>query len=181
MSKQYMTIQYKNQTITIRTNSERAIKNAISKIALADNETCIKATVMGNEIRFVYQFTSQVGKAATSKYVGFVAIIENTFEVEQVAEVIEAPAVEVVAEQVAVKTEQGIVTVDIIAAATVEAVAEQVATDAYTAGCDAKFFAHTHAARIAKAAGTALTTEVRHLITMVTRRTVDTLDSALMA
>lgn len=181
MSKQYMTIQYKNRTIIIRTNSERAIKSAISKIALADNETCIKATVMGNEIRFVYQFTSQVGKAATSKYVGFVTIIENTFEVEQVAEVIEAPAVEVVAEQVAVKTEQGIVTVDILAAATVEAVAEQVATDAYTAGCDAKFFARTHAARIAKAAGTALTTEVAHLITTVTQRTVDTLDSALMA
>ena len=82
---------------------------------------------------------------------------------------------------VAVKTEQGTVTVDILAAATVEAVAEQVATDAYTAGCDAKFFAKTHAARIAKAAGTALTTEVKHLITTVTRRTVDQLDSALMA
>jgi hypothetical protein len=98
-----------------------------------------------------------------------------------VREVIEAPVVEVVAEQVAVKTEQGIVTVDILAAATVEQVAEQVATDAYTAGCDAKYFARTHAARIAKAAGTALTTEVKHLITTVTRRTVDTLDTALMA
>lgn len=82
---------------------------------------------------------------------------------------------------VEVKTEQGTVTVDIIAAATVEQVAEQVATDAYTAGCDAKYFAKTHAARIAKAAGTALTTEVKHLITTVTRRTVDTLDTALMA
>jgi hypothetical protein len=118
-----------------------------------------------------------------------VTIVENTFEVEQVAEVIEAPVapvieapvVEVVAEQVAVKTEQGTVTVDILAAATVEQVAEQVATDAYTAGCDAKYFAKTHAARIAKAAGTALTTEVKHLITTVTRRTVDTLDTALMA
>jgi hypothetical protein len=99
----------------------------------------------------------------------------------EVFEVIEAPVVEVVAEQVAVKTEQGTVTVDILAAATVEQVAEQVATDAYTAGCDAKFFARTHAARIAKAAGTALTTEVQHLITTVTRRTVDTLDTALMA
>jgi len=183
MSKQYMTIQYNNKTIIIRTNSERAIKSAISKIALADNETCIKATVVGNQIRFVRQFTSQVGKASASKHVGFVTIVENTFEVEQteVTEVIETPAAEVVAEQVEVKTEQGIVTVDIIAAATVEQVAEQVATEAYAAGADAKFFAKTHAARIANAAGTELTDSVARIITTVAKQTVAKLDDALMA
>jgi len=131
--------------------------------------------------KFLVSSTSTSQLAIARLPSSHVTIVENTFEFEQVAPVIEAPVVEVIAEQVAVKTEQGTVTVDILAAATVEQVAEQVATDAYTAGCDAKYFAKTHAARIAKAAGTALTTEVKHLITTVTRRTVDTLDTALMA
>lgn len=98
-----------------------------------------------------------------------------------VREVIETPAAEVVAEQVEVATEQGTITVDIIAAATVEQVAEQVITEAYTAGADAKFFAKTHAARIASAAGTELTDNVAQIIATVAKQTVAKLDDALMA
>jgi hypothetical protein len=182
MSKQYMTISNGDQTITIRTNSEHAIKSAIKKLEGDFIGGSVKSiSIKGSIIKYTYTDAPQSWGYWQSTSTSHVTIVENTFEVEQVAEVIEAPVVEVVAEQVAVKTEQGTVTVDILAAATVEQVAEQVATDAYTAGCDAKFFARTHAARIAKAAGTALTTEVQHLITTVTRRTVDTLDTALMA
>jgi hypothetical protein len=198
MSKQYMTISNGETTITIRTNSEHAIKSAIKKLEGDFIGGSVKSiSIKGSVIKYTYTDAPQSWGYWQSTSTSHVTIVENTFEVEQVVEVVEAPAVEVVkapavevvkapavevvAEQVEVKTEQGIVTVDIIAAATVEAVAEQVATDAYTAGCDAKFFAKTHAARIAKSAGTALTTEVKHLITTVTRRTVDQLDSALMA
>lgn len=182
MSKQYMTISNGETTITIRTNSERAIKSAIKKLEGDFIGGSVKSiSIKGSVIKYTYTDAPQSWGYWQSTSTSHVTIVENTFEVEQVVEVVEAPAVEVVAEQVEVKTEQGIVTVDILAAATVEAVAEQVATDAYTAGCDAKFFAKTHAARIAKAAGTALTTEVKYLITTVTRRTVDTLDTALMA
>jgi hypothetical protein len=190
MIKQYMTISNGDQTITIRTNSEHAIKSAIKKLEGDFIGGSVKSiSIKGSIIKYTYTDAPQSWGYWQSTSTSHVTIVENTFEVEQVAEVIEAPVapvieapvVEVVAEQVAVKTEQGTVTVDILAAATVEQVAEQVATDAYTAGCDAKFFARTHAARIAKAAGTALTTEVKHLITTVTRRTVDTLDTALMA
>ena len=182
MSKQYMTISNGDQTITIRTNSEHAIKSAIKKLEGDFIGGSVKSiSIKGSIIKYTYTDAPQSWGYWQSTSTSHVTIVENTFEVEQVVEVIEAPAVEVVAEQVEVKTEQGVVTVDIIAAATVEVVAEQVATDAYAAGCDAKFFAKTHAARIAKAAGTALTTEVKHLITTVTRRTVDQLDTALMA
>lgn len=183
MSKQYMTISNGETTITIRTNSEHAIKSAIKKLEGDFIGGSVKSiSIKGSVIKYTYTDAPQSWGYWQSTSTSHVTIVENTFEVEAPAvEVVEAPAAEVVAEQVEVKTEQGIVTVDILAAATVEAVAEQVATDAYTAGCDAKFFARTHAARIAKAAGTALTTEVKHLITTVTRRTVDTLDTALMA
>jgi len=182
-----MTISNGDQTITIRTNSEHAIKSAIKKLEGDFIGGSVKSiSIKGSIIKYTYTDAPQSWGYWQSTSTSHVTIVENTFEVAEViespvVEVVEAPVVEVVAEQVAVKTEQGIVTVDILAAATVEQVAEQVATDAYTAGCDAKFFARTHAARIAKAAGTALTTEVQHLITTVTRRTVDTLDTALMA
>ena len=192
MSKQYMTISNGENTITIRTNSERAIKNAIKKLEGDFIGGSVKTiTIVGNVIKYTYTDAPQYWGQwqATSK--SRVYIVENTFEVETAevaevietpaAEVIETPAAEVVAEQVEVKTEQGIVTVDIIAAATVEQVAEQVATEAYTAGADAKFFAKTHAARIASAAGAELTDSVARIITTVAKQTVAKLDDALMA
>ena len=184
MSKQYMTISNGENTITIRTNSERAIKNAIKKLEGDFIGGSVKTiTIVGNVIKYTYTDAPQYWGQWQAMSKSRVYIVENTFEVEtdEVAEVIETPATEVVAEQVEVATEQGTITVDIIAAATVEQVAEQVITEAYTAGADAKFFAKTHAARIASAAGAELTDSVARIITTVAKQTVAKLDDALMA
>ena len=103
MSKQYMTIQYSDRTVTIKTNSEKAIKMAIKKIygGLIGEGSVKSIEIKGNVIKFTYTEEKQFWGYWQPTSTGRVTIIENTFVTEETAEVVEAPVAEVVAEDTA--------------------------------------------------------------------------------
>ena len=95
---------------------------------------------------------------------------------------VEAPVIaEVVAEQIEANTEAGMVTIDIVSGATVEATAEQFAIEALARNADAKFLARKYSDRIAKAAGVAMTDEVKLCIAKAVNAVVAKFDEALYA
>lgn len=101
MSKQYMTIQFGDRTATVRTNSEKAIKNALGKLRNNVGHV-VSIEVSGNEIKFQIAYRKASKGEFQATYDRYATIIENTFVTEETAEVVEAPAVEVVAEETAV-------------------------------------------------------------------------------
>jgi hypothetical protein len=96
MSKQYMTISNGFETITIKTNSERAIKIAIKKLNYWIGGAIKSITIKGNVIKYTYTDEPQCWGYWQPTSKDRVEIIENTFETAEVAEVVEAPAAEVV-------------------------------------------------------------------------------------
>lgn len=109
MSKQYMTIQFGQRTVTVKTNSEKAIKNALGKVYQSTHGTVKSFVIKGDVIEF--EATTQKEKFGywkpTDTYRA--RIIENTFATEETAEVVEAPATEVVE----VSTEEHTVTMTV--------------------------------------------------------------------
>ena len=97
MSKQYMTITgaVKGETVTIKTNSERAIKTAIKKLEWHIGGDIKTVKINGNVIKFTYTNEPTNWGMWQPEYSGCVYIVENTFETAEVVEV-EAPAAEVV-------------------------------------------------------------------------------------
>ena len=99
MSKQYMTIQFGDRTATVRTNSEKAIKNALGKLRIHSDGTVVSFVIKGDIIEF--EGTSRKASwgywEPTTTYRA--RIIENTFVTEETAEVVEAPAAEVATEE----------------------------------------------------------------------------------
>ena len=98
---QYMTIQYSDRTATIKTNSEKAIKMAIKKIygGLIGEGSVKSIEIKGNVIKFTYTEEKQFWGYWQPTSTGRVTIIENTFATEETAEVVEAPAAEVITEE----------------------------------------------------------------------------------
>jgi hypothetical protein len=96
MSKQYMTISNGFETITIKTNSERAIKIAIKKLNYWIGGAIKSITIKGNVINYTYTDEPQCWGYWQPTSKDRVEIIENTFETAEVVEVVEAPAAEVV-------------------------------------------------------------------------------------
>lgn len=101
MSKQYMTIQFGDRTAIVRTNSEKAIKNALGKLRIHSNGTVVSFVIKGDVIEF--EGTSRKSKWGywEPTYTYRARIIENTFATEETAEVVEVPVAEVVAEDTA--------------------------------------------------------------------------------
>jgi len=89
MSKQYMTIQFGQRTVTVKTNSEKAIKNALGKVYQSTHGTVKSFVIKGNVIEF--EATTQKEKFGywkpTDTYRA--RIIENTFVAEETVEVVE--------------------------------------------------------------------------------------------
>jgi hypothetical protein len=89
MSKQYMTIQFGDRTATVKTNSEKAIKNALGKLRIHNRGTVVSFVIKGD----VIEFEGTQRKASwgywepTTTYRA--RIIENTFVTEETAEVVE--------------------------------------------------------------------------------------------
>ena len=52
MSKQYMTIEFGGRTATVRTNSEKAIKNALGKLRIYGYGTVVSFVIKGNIIKY---------------------------------------------------------------------------------------------------------------------------------
>ena len=102
-------------------------------------------------------------------------------EVAEVATVEVAVPAEVVAEQIEANTEAGMVTIDIVSGVTVEVTAEQFAIEALTRNADAKFLARKYSDLIAKAAGVAMTDEVKLCIVKAVNAVVAKYDEALYA
>jgi len=122
MSKQYMTISNGFETITIKTNSERAIKIAIKKLNYWIGGAIKSITIKGNVIKYTYTDEPQCWGYWQPTSKDRVEIIENTFETAEVAEVVEAPAAEVVeapAAEVVVEISE---TVAVVTPVTIEAI-----------------------------------------------------------
>ena len=114
MSKQYMIIQFGDRTATVRTNSEKAIKNALGKLRIHSNGTVVSFIIKGDIIEF--EGTNRKAKWGfwVPTYTLRARIIENTFVTEETAEVVEAPVAEVVEAPAAeVITEEHTVTMSV--------------------------------------------------------------------
>ena len=105
MSKQYMTITNNSgeETVTIKTNSDKAIKMAIKKLysGLIGDGAVKTIEIKGNVIKFTYTEEAAYWGYWQPTSTGRVYIVENTFVTEETAEVIDAPAAEVVEAPVA--------------------------------------------------------------------------------
>lgn len=88
MSKQYMTIQFGDRTATVRTNSEKAIKNALGKLRNNVGHV-VSIEVKGNEIKFQIAYRKASKGEFQATYDRYATIIENTFVTEETAEVVE--------------------------------------------------------------------------------------------
>jgi hypothetical protein len=122
MSKQYMTISNGFETITIKTNSERAIKIAIKKLNYWIGGAIKSITIKGNVIKYTYTDEPQCWGYWQPTSKDRVEIIENTFETAEVVEVVEAPAAEVVeapAAEVVIEISE---TVAVVTPVTIEAI-----------------------------------------------------------
>jgi hypothetical protein len=132
MSKQYMTISNGFETITIKTNSERAIKIAIKKLNYWIGGAIKSITIKGNVIKYTYTDEPQCWGYWQPTSKDRVEIIENTFETAEVveapvAEVVEAPAAEApVAEVVEAPAAEVVIeiseTVAVVTPVTIEAI-----------------------------------------------------------
>jgi hypothetical protein len=122
MSKQYMTISNGFETITIKTNSERAIKIAIKKLNYWIGGAIKSITIKGNVIKYTYTDEPQCWGYWQPTSKDRVEIIENTFETAEVVEVVEVPAAEVIeapAAEVVVEISE---TVAVVTPVTIEAI-----------------------------------------------------------
>ncbi len=122
MSKQYMTISNGFETITIKTNSERAIKIAIKKLNDWIGGAIKSISINGNVIKYTYTDEPQYWGYWQPTLTNSVTITENTFETAEVVEVVEAPAAEVVeapAAEVVIEISE---TVAVVTPVTIEAI-----------------------------------------------------------
>ena len=179
MSKQYI-VKTEIDTVTVEANSAREAVKMVAegrKISGRSGKLTIRAgrSTISNVLVFY------VRKSSDKFYRERWQVTEAPVEVAEVAMVEVAAPAEVVAEQITVNAEQGQITLDIVSGATVEATAEQFAVEALMSGADAKFLARKYSDRIAKAAGVAMTDEVKLCIAKAVNAVVAKYDEALYA
>lgn len=177
MSKTYI-VKTEIDTVTVQAESAReAVKMVASTRRIAGYEGTLSVRTARNTYN-----RSNISVFWVRKNSGM--FNNERWVVTEVAEVvtIEAPVVaEVVAEQIEANTEAGMVTIDIVSGATVEATAEQFVIEALARNADAKFLARKYSDRIAKAAGVAMTDDVKFCITKTVNAVVAKFDEALYA
>ena len=180
MSKTYI-VKTEIDTVTVEANSAREAVKMVAegrKISGRSGKLTIRAgrSTISNVLVF------HVRKSSDKFYRERWQVTEAPVEVvAEVATVEVATPAEVVAEQIEANTEAGMVTIDIISGVTVEVTAEQFAIEALTRNADAKFLARKYSDRIAKAAGVAMTDEVKLCIVKAVNAVVAKYDEALYA